>query len=647
MSDIVGEIKDLVSDISQKITKLGQKSDTIDNRESFSRDNSMKKTSTLKTAEVEDLEVEATEKKPSDDAIAEEEVEEILPSPEGEAEAEPEAEEDTSIGLEPDDTGDEEGIEGEEGDLDDQILDALSTVLMQNPDLTPETLIEHLKTQLLDDTETEGDLMEATEGEGEEVGESPEHEAAESPEFEAGEKEGAMESEINEHKSEEPAEDDEEESEEEPFEKESSLKAQYAEEEDSWVVYQGKSPVMKVSAIQAFGGFLNTKPAPGEYPKPFNTYHDVFKSKDYGDVLIAQAGSQGIEKICEIVHGDLVKTAQIGPGSVEPMGGPGPRIPQSQPYPDGTTEVDIKDQAATEGGDDSNFNPSEEAEQDMLETGEDKLLITDILVSFLATFIANKDYNLDEIMNQLALVFSNEGSTGEFRGALKREAERLSEGSTEMEGEALDEQIPYDEVGPDQGGAPPPGGGGDMESQVAGSGGMNSDEMAGMKLSQVSDTKDAIIDNLLKERSLRMKIASAVEYIKSELQNRGIDNVPYVPTKEYLMAQGMTKEAAIEEERNLIYKQASELVALDEKGFEALDKFVKTMPMLEDTSVVKEASIEKSASIQSANFGLFLENDPPVANKFEAVLPDNLFEGRYTEVARQANAERKSRKSAF
>lgn len=553
----------------------------------------------------------------------------------------------------------EEEAEESEVDLEEQILEALGGVLVNNPDLTAEDLVNHLKEQLEDGGEDE--MAELDEGlpeegsdmeiPGEDV-ESPEEEAEEVDEFGPEEAEESPEEEEAEHKFKkkkpETDEDGDGEEDEEEEEAEFPFQASYvrkASVKDSyWEVKSNNQSIMKVSGAQAFGAYLDKKPNEKDYPKSYATYGDVFKSKDYGDVLLYVAKNQGIKKACESANGTLlVKEAQIGPGSVSPQGGPGARATEEQPYNQGIT--DISNQAPTEGGKDTNFNPSAAAEEDMLNGGEEKLMVSDMLIGFMAMLIANRDYSVDEIMNELATTFTDEGSTAEFRGALKEKAENYASGSTADE-EELDPQLDIDTAtsGVDDGSMGAAGMSPDAKPNA-----MAGDEAVsegGMKVGAEKKIAELeqVVDHLLEKDSLRMKVASCVEFVKTHMQTRGVDNVPVVPTAEYLMdTQGLNKEAAVAEETKLVYEKAKELVHLNDAGWKQLTDNLNILHVVEKTASITTSQEGLGKSASKISLGLFMENDV-ATSKFDHVLPEDAFKTRVTDTARKANAERAAKR---
>ncbi len=676
------EIKGLVSDLlSVNRQRIGNsaKTDTITERQPISGDDVMGITGRKKTA--------AIDSNPDmlDDAP------ELEESP---AEIAPDAMDDDLPDADIDDDLDSGGDDGT--DLDTQIFEALSSVLVNNPDLTPEELIDHLKTQIDSDAAPSAldaaddvtiadealDDVTVTDEDIDEVGGDEEEDGDKLVPmgnlelFSDGDKDSDTEDGDEDILTEKVADDDEAEDAEEGFgddeavEYESDAKDEDAKDEDAkdededaedaededvgelkvsftkskdpskcvWTVKRGDTPVMKVSAKQAFGDMLPLKPEPGEYPRNYKSYGDVFTSKDYGTVLLHMAKTSGIEKACSAASGTLLKAAQVGPGSVQPYGGPGVHASEPQPFMQGTT-AGLEDQPQTEGGDDTNFNPSDAAEKDMLEGAGESMLVSDELIAFLSILIANRQHSIDDVMNELAEIFSDEGSMAEFRGALKEHAEILAKGSTDDNGQETDGNLPDVNFPPDGGvpfGGPEGMAGGPQDDMGLGEPGM-----------KTSSTKDDLIEYLLNERTARMKLASRVEFVRTHMQNRGPEGTPLVPSVDYLVnAEGLSKEAATQKELELTYGEAKKLMDLDESGWQVFQDAVMRHPVLH-TASVSDNKLEKTASSQSNNaIGIYMENDPP-GGKYDNALPEELFETRYSKIARAANAARKTGRRVF
>jgi len=327
-----------------------------------------------------------------------------------------------------------------------------------------------------------------------------------------------------------------------------------------------------------------------------------------------------------------------------PYGGPGVHASEPQPFMQGVgndpAAAALQDQAPTEGGADTNFNPSDAAQEDMLGEGASEvLLVTDCLISFLSILIANGQYSIDDVMNELSEVFTNEGSTAEFRGALKEHAEQLAKGSTEEDEEPSDDNIP-DINSPEAAtafGGPGSGGLGPEAQEQLGVG------EPGMKTSSIEREKDELLNYLLAERSMRLKLASRVDWVREHMQNRGPEGTPLVPSVDYLVSvNGLSKEAAVEAERKATYHKAAELVQLDEDAWGLVQSAILSHPLIDS---VGSQNFQKVASVQSGQgVPIYLTNDSEGSHKFD-FLPEALFETRHSSIARQENAKRKSTRS--
>lgn len=666
-TNILEDIRGLVSDLRNKTLEKTPKFDTKNIEEPVNGEDSMKKNS-----EQADIEEQTPDTMPEEVSEPSENLSDYVDDESEDANAKTDS----------------------SSDLESQIIDALSAVINANPDVTAEDVVECLQDQLgsetldssLQDTEESRDVSGIENG-NEDVAVLPEEtvekESSNDDEDEGDAAEGEVsgesfyppDGEESATEGEEPSEDEnielfsdedkekkkkdsedtnEDESDEDEesmnFEASSKLKLKFIEgktpDSHSWAIYRGKTPLMKVSAAQAFGEYLAAKPSKNDYPKQFDSYADVFRSYDYGQELLRIASTQGLEKACSASNGILV-TAQVGPGSVSPQGVPGVRATDEQPFQNsGISEgLDISNQQPTEGGGDTNFNPSKDAEQDMLEGGDEKLLVTDLLTNFLAMLIANRSYSIDEIMNELTTTFSDESTIAEFRGALKEHADAMAHGSTEDKPQETDGNLPAEDLNKSQLSDSALGSG---DSNVLGEddgtlGSMDLGASSQIKAASIEE-KDAIINALIEEKHLRYKIASCVEFIKQHMQTRGVENIPLVPTARYLMeSENLSKSAAIEKETQLIYKKAEELVQLNDAGWNTLTDYISRLPEISDDSFNKTASINNSTS---HNVGIFMQNEESTS-KFDNAFPDELFESRISKIAREKNQERYSRKRVF
>jgi len=479
-----------------------------------------------------------------------------------------------------------------------------------------------------------------SEEEAEEVAEEALEEEAEeeSEDEEEGEKESEEEESEDEEEGEKESEEEESEDE-EGEEKKSGLilretekyaavlynSADSSPEKLEWVVFDKTSsaPVMRVLAKEAFGDKLYSTPAPEDYPNhKFASYGEAFISEAYGDALLSAVESYGLDKACEAASGRIVKSAQIG---VSPTTGGPTAMQERQPVGSTTPTSPLgSGQEVSEGGQDVNLNPTQMGPADQEPS---PVTVIDFMLGFLPYLVASGVYTPGEIVQELKDTFTDDDASARFIGALSEKAKSVKESLGVSEGE----NAPFD-PGMLMGGAQPP------QTGIQ-------TEMPGAKMSELQAEVEQLREKVAsyeKEAVLRAKVSSAVAFIRNEMQRRGANGKPLMPSVDYLVMTGMPKDAAIKEERELTYKKAEELVALDDLAWKALQDTVMQVPYLQDSGMehISEASqgVEKVAH----TLPIFMANDNSV--NFDG-FDESIFESKLTQLAREHNAKRASKRA--
>jgi len=394
--------------------------------------------------------------------------------------------------------------------------------------------------------------------------------------------------------------------------------------EATWVAYTlDRDPIFKVCANDAFpNNMLTATPSASlELPATFATYADYFTDESYGNELLDALANHGVEKTCEAARGTLVKRAQIG---VSPISG-GPSAGMQELQPAGTTEpaqpLDLPQQS--EGGKDTQLNPTDNFNED----DAAKLTVGDFILSMLSPMIATEVYTPQEAMSELRNIFSDETAASAFEGALVERADHLT-GDKSGTSEATKETSPEAAA---QVSAP------EDAPADANSAGSSPQKMAAL----VAEN-----DRLRKEATLRIKVSMIQDFIHTELQRRGPNNTPLVPSVAYLEATGVPHEAAVEQEREAVLDKTRELVKLNETSWDVYMKTVLTHPVISPSFYDGEtatAGQKKTASL-SNSLAIFLANDNAsrdASNPFS----EELFKTKLTDLAFTKNSERKNQNS--
>ena len=387
-----------------------------------------------------------------------------------------------------------------------------------------------------------------------------------------------------------------------------------------WVVFDkeaGNAPILRVCGKDAFGESFYDTPGEDEYPERYSSYGEAFMSEDYGRVLLNSIEQDGLQKVCELVNGKIVKQGQIG---VSPTTG-GPTAMQER-QPAGTTvppaPLDAQN-TPSEGGGDTNLNPSD---PEMGKNKAPKVSVIEYILTNLAVQVANGVYTPQDVIQELKSTFTDEEASAQFMGALMERADNI----------AGDESGVSEQPGINQFNGPQVGSAQEMAPKTA----ELIEELNELKTKLASYEKEAVI---------RAKIASAVSFIRNEMQTRGANGKPLMPSVDYLVMTGMTKEAAVEKERELTYKKAEELIFLDDNAWKALYDTVMEVPPLNNDSapsgfMPKKASVDGDAS-GSKSLPIFMANDNSVSAED---IDDSLFESNLTRIAREHNSMRAKRK---
>ena len=399
-----------------------------------------------------------------------------------------------------------------------------------------------------------------------------------------------------------------------------------------WVVFDKKSssPVMRVLAGRAFGDKLYDKPYPDDYPNhKFSSYGQAFISEYYGDALLSAIETEGLGKACEASNGLLVKKSQIG---VSPTTGGPTAMQERQPVGSTTPTAPLDSQSSpAEGGADVNLNPKQMGADENLSP----VTVIDFLLGVLPYLVVSGVTTPGEIVQDLKDTFNDDDSSARFIGALTEKSRNLKEHLGVQGGkESFD-------LGTLLGGSQPP--------QT----GVQTD-MPGAKMSElqaeIQDLRNKVgeyekkIAEYEKSEVLRAKIASAVSFIRNEMQTRGANGKPLSPSVDYLMMTGMPKDAAIKEERKITYKKAEELIGLDDAAWNALQDTVMQVPYLHESSTDQMGEFSGEVRKTSSVLPIFMANDNSL--NFDG-FDESMFESPLTQLAREHNAKRARKRARF
>jgi hypothetical protein len=519
-----------------------------------------------------------------------------------------------------------------------------------------------------DGSETHEDLESPIEEEIEhesgdsEFGESEEtHEEAESPEEEEAEhtfdgsesdgKEDADESEdgSEEHESDESPEEEEAEHESDgsKFDKDDEdqnlkeaeviykarLKKKADKSQTYWLVFGNEVPLFKLSARYAWED-INAVPAKDEFPVKFASYYDAFTSVLYRDTIVEHCKTSGFKSCCERANGRLLKSAQTFSGINNPLQQNGG---SENPTPNTNT------MNAPGMPDSGTLNPDAESEQMFNEDDPNKLLITDMIINYLAPEIANDSYNLDEIMTELKATFSDEAAMSEFEGQLRESADSFGD---KKEAEPLGEENP--ETGMNPLAAP-------MATAGQSEGAANAtepiqpikaaskvckkckksictckeDELAAKLAASELELENQRVKSAAQaaKDSMRFRVFQAKNYVEKEMQTRGNLGEPIVPTVEYLISLGKSASVAEEEVKLAIKESIKKIVDMSDTEFANYSELVEKTPKLasreDEENKVKFASIMENESTTPLPY---MTNNE-LKSGMDAIFGDDMFGG--------------------
>lgn len=481
-----------------------------------------------------------------------------------------------------------------------------------------------------------------------------EHEESESPEEEMEEEESGEDEEeekedlLEEHESEESPEEEheeeespEEESEEhEPYSYESAeddhikgaeviYKAKLVKKSNKdqtyWLIFGNDTPLFKVSASYAWKD-VDAVPAANDFPVKFASYYDAFTSPLYRDSIIEHCTTAGYKTCCNLANGRLLKSAQTFGNN--PLQG---NAVGENPVPN------TNNNNAPGGLGADTLNPDAETEAMFNEDEPAKILITDIIVNWLAPEIANGTYNLEEIMTELKATFSDEAAISEFEGQLREKADNFSD-KKDNEPLGTEEETPAGDMGlglgapmaPAGQNTPPTGGAADLSNPI---------KQASKKVSAKKpccDTckkepctckEDEANEKLAakdKEMAVRYKIAQARKYVQDEMQTRGFNGIPLVETVDYLVSQGTNQTEAEQLVKNAVNEKIRTIVKMSDEQFASYSELLEKTPKMPAREEAE--AFEKFASVM-ANDSTALPYMPnkELKSGVDAILDDDLF----------------------
>lgn len=503
--------------------------------------------------------------------------------------------------------------------------------------------------------ESESPMEEIAEHSDEETLEddSEEHEESESVEEEIEEHEpGGDEEEFDE------SENEEDEDEDQNF-KESKVvyKAKLVRKANKgqtyWLVFGNETPLFKLSANYAWKD-IDAAPATDEFPVKYASYYDAFTSVLYRDTIVEYCNKSGYKSCCERANGRILKSAQAFSGINNPLQQNGG---SENPTPNVNTQ-----NAPGGAPDDGTLNP-DAASEDMFNGAPDnKLLVTDMIINYLAPEIANESYNLEDIMTELKATFADEAATAEFEGQLRSEADGFGD---KKESEPLGGENP--ETGMDPLAAP-------MAPAGQGEGAANATEpVQPMKVAakkvctkckhtpctckedeleakladvqkQLQEKEDAAIKQAEKE-NVRYRVFSAKKYVEDEMQTRGYQGVPIIDTVEYLVSIGKSASEAESLVKSAVAEAVKKIVKMSESEFvtysELLEKHPKLAAREKKESEVKFASIMENESNTPIPFMPSAE----LKTGIDSLFSDDMFSGsKLTELAIKNSKDRTNRR---
>jgi hypothetical protein len=274
----------------------------------------------------------------------------------------------------------------------------------------------------------------------------------------------------------------------------------------------------------------------------------------------------------------------------------------------------------------NNLNPNTEDTKLFESEDPSKVLITDLIINWLAPEIANGTYTIDEIKTELEATFTDEEAKNEFIGQLTQKADSYETDANES---AIKEEQKATQGAMNQ--AAPAGNNTFEPSSAQGNVIPPTGNMltAQASIEEELARKDAQIQNLAEERSIRFQVKRALDFIKDELQTRGFNGEPLLPTVDYLVkTNGIAVSEAEEITKNAIKDKVKELVELNDTAWNLYCDSVYKIPKL---SAVEEASEDSSIAKESHVRVPFLHNESRTG--IESILPDEMFTSRISEIA--------------